>query len=209
MTCLKKLRYGNTNTFFIKGRCGGLLVDTDYAGTLQAFFHAIKKDEVSLNDITYVIATHYHPDHIGIVGELQKLGIKLVIVDVQKDHVHFADAIFGRENRLDYIPVNEEDAVVISCEESRSFLNDLGIDGEIIRTPSHSADSISLILDSGECIVGDLEPYQYLEAYDDNAPLKADWEQIRRFDPKRILYAHVNDKGAAVPLSVCRITPLT
>ena len=28
-----KLRYGNTNTFFIPGSEGGLLVDTDWAGT--------------------------------------------------------------------------------------------------------------------------------------------------------------------------------
>ena len=29
---MKKLRYGNTNTFYIDGNNGGLLVDTDYAG---------------------------------------------------------------------------------------------------------------------------------------------------------------------------------
>ncbi len=31
------LRYGSTNTFFIPGREGGLLVDTGYAGTLPVF----------------------------------------------------------------------------------------------------------------------------------------------------------------------------
>jgi hypothetical protein len=37
-----KLRYGNTNTFYIPGSDGGLLVDTDWAGTLPLFFKAIK-----------------------------------------------------------------------------------------------------------------------------------------------------------------------
>ena len=37
-----KLKYGNTNTFFIRGMSGNLLVDTDYAGTLPAFYRAIK-----------------------------------------------------------------------------------------------------------------------------------------------------------------------
>ena len=32
-----KLKYGNTNTFFISGKDGGLLVDTDYAGTISSF----------------------------------------------------------------------------------------------------------------------------------------------------------------------------
>ena len=31
-----KLKYGNTNTFFIRGMSGNLLVDTNYAGTLVA-----------------------------------------------------------------------------------------------------------------------------------------------------------------------------
>ncbi len=37
-----KLKYGNTNTFFIRGMSGNLLVDTDYAGTIPAFYRAIK-----------------------------------------------------------------------------------------------------------------------------------------------------------------------
>ena len=37
-----KLKYGNTNTYYIPGRGGGLLVDTDYAGTLGAFYRALK-----------------------------------------------------------------------------------------------------------------------------------------------------------------------
>ncbi|MDE6732408.1 MAG: MBL fold metallo-hydrolase, partial [Oscillospiraceae bacterium] len=55
-----RLRYGNTNTFFINGRHGNLLVDTDYAGTLPAFYKEIKKYTITLRDITYVLATHYH-----------------------------------------------------------------------------------------------------------------------------------------------------
>ena len=31
---VNKLRYGNTNTFLIKGDTGNLLFDTDYAGFL-------------------------------------------------------------------------------------------------------------------------------------------------------------------------------
>lgn len=35
---------------------------------------------------------------------------------------------------------------------------------------------IPLILDSGECFVGDLEPIEYLAAYDQNDRLNYDWE---------------------------------
>lgn len=51
------LRYGNTNTFFIEGNDGGLLVDTDYAGTLPAFYKALKQNGIKVNNIKYVLAT--------------------------------------------------------------------------------------------------------------------------------------------------------
>ena len=70
----------------------------------------------------------------------------------------------------------------------------IGIDGEIVATTSHSADSISLILDSGECFVGDLEPIEYLAAYEQNEKLKYDWELVMRYAPKTIYYAHANEK---------------
>lgn len=34
MPMVSKLKYGNTNTFFVRGTDGNLLIDTDYAGTL-------------------------------------------------------------------------------------------------------------------------------------------------------------------------------
>lgn len=188
-----RLRYGNTNTFFLPGKKGGLLIDTDYAGTLPSFFRAIKAEGIAVRDIRWVLATHYHPDHIGLVGALQKLGVKLLIIDKQLDNVHFADSIFARDQRLHYETIDEQQAAVIRCEESREFLRDIGISGEIVPTPSHSEDSISIILDHGDCMVGDLEPFAYLAAYEDNPGLQRDWERIMRFHPKRIFYAHANE----------------
>ena len=71
------LRYGNTNTFFIEGNDGGLLVDTDYAGTLPAFYKALKQNGIKVNNIKYVLATHYHPDHMGLISDLMKQGAML------------------------------------------------------------------------------------------------------------------------------------
>lgn len=189
-----KLKYGNTNTFFIRGMNGNLLLDTDYAGTLPAFYRAIKKHNIKISDITYVLATHYHPDHIGLVSDLMNQGVKLLVIDTQYSHIHFADAILGRDHSLAYEPIHEDNAIIISTAESRAFLANIGIDGEIVATTSHSADSISLILDSGECFVGDLEPIEYLAAYEQNEKLKYDWELVMRYAPKTIYYAHANEK---------------
>ena len=173
------LKYGNTNTFYVRGADGGLLVDTDYAGTLLPFFRAIKEKGIGVGDITCMLAT----------------GVKLIVMDVQKQLVHYADRLFVRDSR-DYLPVNLTKATVIPCGESRKFLKGLGIDGEIVHTPSHSRDSVTLILDSGDAIVGDLEPREYLGAYDDGeaGDLLRDWKEIMKRKPKRIWYGHANGK---------------
>ena len=116
-----KLKYGNTNTFLIRGKKGYLLVDTDYAGTLSAFYGAIKQYNIKVSDILCILATHYHPDHIGLVSELMKQGVKLLVIDTQCSNIHYSDVIFSRDERLDYEPIDEGDVIVISCKESRGF----------------------------------------------------------------------------------------
>ncbi len=190
------LRYGNTNTFYIPGD-QGLLIDTDYAGTLPSFYKAIKQNGIEVGDIGYVLATHYHPDHMGLISELMQQGVKLLLIDVQADFVHDSDPIFARD-KLAYQPIDASSADVITCEESRAFLAQIGISGTIIHTPSHSADSVSVLLDNGDCFVGDLEPAEYVRAYEDNAKLQRDWELILSYNPKRILYAHRPQHGGYV-----------
>ena len=183
------LKYGNTCTFLVKGLSGILLVDTDYASTLQGFYHALKTNGILLNQISCMMATHYHPDHCGLMGQLQKQGVQLLLVDSQAEAVHYPDYIFARERR-EYIPVDPAKAVIIAANESRAFLKNLGIEGEVIRTPSHSPDSVSLILDDGNCFVGDLEPPEYTEAYENNPLLAEDWKGIFARNPRIIHFAH-------------------
>ena len=185
-----RLKYGNTNTFYIPGERGGLLVDTDSAGTLPRFFRALGEAGIGLGDIAFLLLTHYHPDHAGLAGELQRRGLILLAADVQTASFRFPDGIFRKEGRRDYVPVDEGAVKVFGCAESRDFLAELGIGGEILHTPSHSPDSVSLMLDAGDCFVGDLEPFSYLEAYGDNPSLREDWQRILLRRPKRIWFAH-------------------
>ena len=110
-------------------------------------------------------------------------------MDVQLAHVHFSDRIFARD-RLSFQPVDETAAAVISCAESRDFLLRMGIRGEILHTPSHSPDSVTLVLDDGDCFAGDLEPLSYLEAYTENEALRQDWTLLLSRSPKRVFFAH-------------------
>lgn len=191
---ITKIRYGNTNTFLIRGTNANLLIDTDYAGTLPAFYKAIKELGIKVSDINYVLATHYHPDHIGLVSELMEQGVKLIIMESQVDHVHYSDSIFAREPHLNYKPIDESKALILSFDDASSFLDSLGIDGNIGATCSHSEDSIYVALNDGTFILGDLEPLEYLDAYKDNVALRNDWGEILKQKPSLLLYAHANEK---------------
>ena len=103
---VNKSKYGNTNTFLVRGDNGYLLVDTDYVGTLPAFYGAIKKYNIKVSDISHILVTHYHPDHIGLVSELMKQGIKLLVIDTQCSNIHYSDEIFSRDKRLNYEIIN-------------------------------------------------------------------------------------------------------
>ena len=161
---------------------------------MPAFYKSIKGANIKVTDITYVLATHYHPDHMGLISELMNQGVKLLLVDTQKESVHFSDSIF-KKDKLTYTAINETAATVISCKDSRSFLSSIGICGEIISVPSHSKDSIALMLDDGNCFAGDLEPMDYLAAYEDNEMLKNDWDLIMSFSPKTVFFAHRPEKN--------------
>lgn len=191
---LKLLRYGNTNTFYISAGKKGLLVDTDWAGTLPAFYKAIKASDLTLSDITYVMATHYHPDHMGLISELRALGIKHIVFDEQRDMLHFSDGIFAKEKGIQYAPIDDNRAEVIYCADSRDFLASLGINGEVLHTPAHSEDSVSLVLDEGIAIVGDLDPIDVVGAYEDNALLRDCWDMIMARSPKTVFYSHANKR---------------
>ena len=184
---IKLLKYGNTNCYYVEGKNGSLLVDTDWAGTLQACYKKIK--ELDITKIDYLLITHYHPDHMGIAQEIiDNMNAKLLVIDIQKDYLHCSDKIFEKDKKSKFTPINTE-PLIISCEESRKFLSDLGIDGEIIYTPGHSDDSISLILDDGIAIVGDLYDLNSASAFNDDK-INNSWKSILSHNISKICYGH-------------------
>src|SRR5260370_1294944 len=57
-----------------------------------------------------------------------------------------------------FVDITLHDNVTASFAESRALLARLGIGGEIVPTPGHSDDSVSLVLDDGSAFTGDLTP---------------------------------------------------
>lgn len=191
MTDVTELTYGRTKTFLINGK---LLIDTDWAGTLSAFLNCIKELGISLDGIEYLLVTHYHPDHMGIAADLMARGVKLLVMDVQKNFIHRPDGIFAEEKKTRFTPIPDEQVIYLKCEDSRDFLKKLGIEGKIIATPGHSDDSISLILDEGKAaFIGDIPPLEQIEYYHDTV-LKKSVETILGRGVKTLYHSHWPDE---------------
>jgi hypothetical protein len=44
------------------------------------------------------------------------------------------------------------------------------------------------------CFVGDLEPIEFIDAYESNPALQNDWSQILSYSPVTIYHGHFNEK---------------
>ena len=186
---ITELKYSSTNTYLIAGRNGLLLFDTGWAGTFRAFCREMGEKGIPVQDISYILISHFHPDHCGIAQEIADCGAAIAVMDVQRDFIHAADDIFARDPGKAFCPVNDEKIRLVSLDDSRSFLQEMGIDGEIAATPGHSVDSISLCLDDGNFFVGDLNPLYELEMHR-GTQIGQSWDLLLARHPKRIWYGH-------------------
>ena len=79
--------YDSTNYYIIEARGGKLLVDCGWPGTLPKFMAGLKRKGVAFKEIKYLLVTHFHPDHAGLVQELKNQGIKLILPECQTDFI--------------------------------------------------------------------------------------------------------------------------
>ena len=143
--------------------------------------------DIPLGEIKYGLATHYHIDHAGLAQELKNAGVPLLVIDVQvpfiplmKRHIkpqdHFADIDLGGN-------------VTISAAESRALLGRIGIAGEILPTPGHSDDSVSLLLDDGAVFTGDLTHPMFIGTEDPEV-VRASWQLLKDRGARRVHAGH-------------------
>ncbi len=179
--------YDSTNYYLLEIKNGRLLIDSGFPGTLPKLSAELKRKGVTLNEIKYFLATHYHPDHAGLAQELKEQGAKLIVMDPQIDFIApFTE--FFKTKKFPYHEINQNDNLNLKCEESRKFLADLGISGEIIHTPGHSDDSVTFILDEGCAFTGDLHPLFMLP--EEDTPSRQSWDKINRHKINRIYPGH-------------------
>jgi len=184
----------NFNAFLIKSGERKILIDAG-AGALFGpaagnLSRALDEVGVRSEDITDVIATHLHPDHIGgMISEdgnavFGNAGLILTYDEYEfwKDENNFKNNSDDQKLPLNVLDTYSDRLTLIASE------GDIGSGLSAINLPGHTAGHIGVMLSSGDeqfAIVGDIIHAQYLQIYNPNIGVVFD-QDIERAKKSRI-----------------------
>ena len=75
--------YRSTNYWVVSAGRSRLIVDLGWPGSMGKMLANLKRMDVSIEEIRYSLATHYHNDHAGLAQEFKQAGVSLLVLDVQ------------------------------------------------------------------------------------------------------------------------------
>jgi endoribonuclease LACTB2 len=179
--------FRSTNYWVISVGTSRMIVDLGYPGTLGIMQANLKRMGVPLKELRYALATHYHIDHAGLAQELKQLGVPLLVLETQVEWIPKMKRWTKPQDN--YTDISLEGNITISFDESRARLAQIGLAGEILPTPGHSDDSVSLLLDDGSVFTGDLTPLQYADG-DYAEAVKASWRLLAEHGAKLVYPGH-------------------
>jgi hydroxyacylglutathione hydrolase len=149
------------------------LIDTGVAGCETAIFDYIRSIDRDPREISLVILTHSHPDHVGAAKAIRKAtGCSVMAHGAERDWIEDVD----RQNRERPVPgfstlvggsVPLDYELVDGDEIDPDGTGDYPL--QVFHTPGHSAGSISLLVTGDRALFcGDAVPvYGDLPVYDD------------------------------------------
>jgi endoribonuclease LACTB2 len=177
--------FRSTNYWVVSAGASRLLVDIGWPGALGTMQANLKRMDIPLGEIRYALATHYHIDHAGLAEEMKRASVPLLVLAVQVSAIPLMKT--WTKPGDNYVDISEHGNVIISFEQSRQLLRQVGIAGEILHTPGHTDHCVSLLLEDGSAFTGDLPPEAY--AFDNPVAL-ASWGLLRAHGAARVYPAH-------------------
>jgi glyoxylase-like metal-dependent hydrolase (beta-lactamase superfamily II) len=166
MSKVTALDFGLSKVHIIQDK-GTILVDTGCYTAKSEYAKKLSELGIDPSEVKLIILTHGHWDHVSRAAELKELTGAPVLC-----HRNAVDSLKNGDKR-NYPPRGEDGKKFVGM-----IINDVpdplvpldpdiiiddgfdlkpyGVDGKIIYTPGHSDDSISIVLDSGEAIIGDM-----------------------------------------------------
>lgn len=180
------LTVNSTHFFLIDCQGGKLLIDAGWE--LGQFTNQLKVYKLPMPDIRWVMFTHHHPDHAGLVQAVkERSGARMFIHPLQIPYLDALGAYFAKKGG--YVPIRVEQNDLVSADAD--VLRAIGVRGAILETPGHSDDSISLVLDSGAAFIGDLPAPDFIAP--EQAPVvHASWKKLLARGAQQFYHSHTD-----------------
>lgn len=215
---MKIINAGNRimNTYVYKAPCGYVMIDTGYEHSLKNVTKKLEKAGLGLDDIKYVFLTHAHDDHAGFLNELLHKQPELKVIASEKakpvlkrgqnsfdggcsNFLAFAFckimALFGKgEHRFPGIEDSFDNRFVEVNDATKGEAETL-LGGEILLTPGHTLDSVSLKIDDsifcGDAAMNGLPSMERITIWvGDKTDYEASWDVLIGSDAQTIYPAH-------------------
>jgi glyoxylase-like metal-dependent hydrolase (beta-lactamase superfamily II) len=160
------LPFGMVNAFLLTSATGAVLVDTGLPGSERKIEKVLAAAGRSLADLRLIVVTHGHIDHAGCAARLRKItGAPVVLHEADlaycqgKTPILRPSGFFGRLFKMTGVierpfPAVEPD-ILLSGEQTLD-LSAYGLAGDVLPTPGHTPGSLSVLLEDGAVIAGDL-----------------------------------------------------
>ena len=159
------INLGFVKAFLIKGE-KYILVDTGVPKSFETIKRYMTDNGINPKDISAVIITHNHLDHTGSISKIKELTGAPVLIHKSED-MFLSKGVTTPVQIRSLFPkllikfmknpkIEPFHADIIIKDNDIIDLNPYGAAGKIIYTPGHTDGSISVLLDSGHAVVGDL-----------------------------------------------------
>ena len=208
---------GFVSVFLLKGE-KNILIDAGVPGQIERLTRGLAISNTQLHEIDLLLLTHGHYDHIGLAREIvEQSGAQTAIHAREKDWLESGISpsppgatLWGRFLRslMKLAPKMSVTGtpVDISLGDDGFSLEAYGIPARVVYTPGHTKGSISVLLESGEAIVGDLAMNTKLLRLSPGMPIfaedvgliKTSWRKLLDLGARIIYPAHGQPFSAQV-----------
>lgn len=200
------VKLGHVNIYFVRTESGHILVDAGMPKMEHELEGAFTEAGVDPKKVELIIVTHGHLDHVGSIAHVQRFTGEKVLC-----HRSFSDRLLNGDVEP-AAPQNLRGRVLNLMTGLAGFtyegtkpdilmdeefdLEEYGVPGKVIHTPGHSASSVSIILDNGEALIGDMVRHEGAGKiglgmfYEDKETLLTSLEKVAALEPRIIYLSH-------------------